>query len=46
MEPLRAKLEAELTPIVNPRPRTKAKKAASAAPTANGVPATEPATVA
>jgi glyoxalase family protein len=25
VEPLRAKLEAELTPLVNPRPRTKAK---------------------
>ncbi len=35
VEPLRAKLEAELTPIVNPRPRTKAK-----------APKPEPATVA
>ena len=43
VEPLRAKLEAELTPIVNPRPRSK-KKAAK--PSSNGVPATEPATVA
>ena len=25
VEPLRGKLEAELTPLVNPRPRTKAK---------------------
>ena len=45
VEPLRAKLEAELTPIVNPRPRSKGKKAAKAEPSANGVPS-EPATVA
>jgi glyoxalase family protein len=43
VEPLRAKLEAELTPIVNPRPRSK-KKAAK--PSSNGVPETEPASVA
>jgi glyoxalase family protein len=45
VEPLRAKLESELTPIINPRPRSKAKKAKSSAPpSANGVPS-EPATV-
>ena len=44
VEPLRAKLEAELTPIVNPRPRSK-KKAGKAEPSGNGVPS-EPATVA
>jgi glyoxalase family protein len=44
VEPLRAKLEAELTPIVNPRPRSK-KKARKTEPSANGVPS-EPATVA
>jgi glyoxalase family protein len=45
VEPLRAKLERELTPLVNPRPRSKKKK--STAPAAgDGVPATEPATVA
>ena len=37
VEPLRAKLEAELTPIVNPRPRSK-QKAAAAPPSTNGVP--------
>ena len=45
VEPLRAKLEAELTPIVNPRPRSKGTKAAKSEPSANGVPS-EPATVA
>jgi glyoxalase family protein len=40
VEPLRAKLEAELTPLVNPRPRSKKQ----ARPSSNGVPATEPAT--
>jgi glyoxalase family protein len=45
VEPLRAKLESELTPIVNPRPRSKQAKS-SAPPSTNGVPATEPATVA
>jgi glyoxalase family protein len=45
VEPLRAKLEAELTPIINPRPRSKGKKAKSPAPSANGVPS-EPASVA
>ena len=46
VEPLRAKLESELTPIINPRPRSK-KKGSSAppAPATNGVPATEPATI-
>ena len=44
VEPLRAKLEAELTPIVNPRPRSK--KKAAAKPSSNGVPETEPASVA
>ena len=44
VEPLRAKLESELTPIINPRPRSKA-KGSSAPPSANGVPATEPAPV-
>ena len=44
VEPLRAKLEAELTPIVNPRPRSKKKAAPSRRATAS--PATEPATVA
>ena len=44
VEPLRAKLEAELTPIVNPRPRSKQKRKA-AEPAANGVPS-EPATIA
>ena len=48
VEPLRAKLESELTLIVNPRPRNKGKaKATSAAPpSSNGVPATEPTSVA
>jgi glyoxalase family protein len=47
VEPLRAKLEAELTPIVNPRPRSKQGKAAAAVkPSPNGVPETEPASVA
>ena len=45
VEPLRAKLESELTPIINPRPRSKGKKAKSSEPSANGVPS-EPATVA
>ena len=45
VEPLRAKLESELTPIVNPRPRSNPKKAKSSEPSANGVPS-EPATVA
>ena len=45
VEPLRAKLEAELTPIINPRPRSKGKKAAKSDPSPNGVPS-EPATVA
>ena len=45
VEPLRAKLESELTPIVNPRPRSK-KKAATAKSSSNGVPETEPASVA
>ena len=47
VEPLRAKLESELTLIVNPRPRNKGKaKASSAAPpSSNGVPATEPTSV-
>jgi len=44
VEPLRAKLEAELTPIVNPRPRSKQKRKAPE-PSANGAPS-EPATVA
>jgi glyoxalase family protein len=45
VEPLRTRLEAELTPIVNPRPRVKTmKKASSAPPSGNGVPS-EPATV-
>ena len=39
VEPLRAKLEAELTPIVNPRPRSKAK---ASAPPSNGVPRRSP----
>ena len=43
VEPLRARLESELTPIVNPRPRSKAAKS-SAPPSSNGVPA-EPATI-
>ena len=47
VEPLRAKLEAELTPIVNPRPRSKQGKATAAVkPSPNGVPETEPASVA
>ena len=37
VEPLRAKLEAELTPIVNPRPRSKKK---AAPPVASPEPAT------
>ena len=50
VEPLRAKLERELTPIVNPRPRGKgakkkgAKRGAAAAAQGNGAP-TEPAKV-
>jgi glyoxalase family protein len=41
VEPLRAKLEAELTPIVTPRPRSKKKSAAKKPePVGNGVPAT------
>jgi glyoxalase family protein len=46
VEPLRAKLESELTLIVNPRPRNKAKKTSAAPPSSNGVPATEPTSVA
>jgi glyoxalase family protein len=38
VEPLRARLEAELTPIVNPRPRSKKRRASAAPPSANGVP--------
>ena len=39
VEPLRAKLEAELTPIVNPRPRSKKKaRKETHEPSANGVP--------
>jgi len=45
VEPLRAKLESELTPIVNPRPRSNPKKAKSSEPSPNGVPSA-PATVA
>jgi glyoxalase family protein len=45
VEPLRARLESELTPIVNPRPRSKGSKAPpKTAPSTNGVPS-EPATV-
>ena len=43
VEPLRARLERELTPIVNPRPRSKRAKGA-APPSTNGVPS-EPAPV-
>jgi glyoxalase family protein len=39
VEPLRARLEAELTPIVNPRPRSKKKGARKPEPAADGVPA-------
>ena len=49
VEPLRAKLESELTLIVNPRPRNKGKGKASTAPpveaSPNGAPATEPTSV-
>jgi glyoxalase family protein len=38
VEPLRAKLESELTLIVNPRPRNKGKAASSAPPAAPKVP--------
>ena len=44
VEPLRAKLESELTPIINPRPRSK-QTTSAAQPSSNGVPATEPASV-
>jgi glyoxalase family protein len=44
VEPLRARLESELTPIVNPRPRSKKKGARKPEPSENGVPS-EPATV-
>src|SRR4051812_41994184 len=44
-EPPRARLESELVTIVNPRPRSKGRKAGKPAPSSNGVPG-EPATVA
>ena len=45
VEPLRAKLERELTPIVNPRPRSKGRKRAKRTePSSNGA-ASEPAAV-
>jgi glyoxalase family protein len=44
VEPLRTRLEVELTPIVDPRPRAKKKKASFAPPSDNGV-HSEPATV-
>ena len=49
VEPLRAKLESELTLITNPRPRNKGKASTAppetSEPTTNGVPATEPTSV-